>query len=213
MISELTGVVLSHGAITADFLKTLVSEVRESIQRIPVTKHPLGFVHYDLSKMSDLPSGGFARLHIWDRELATPDPAGNIHDHTWHLTSAILAGSLRDQTFLPRENTSGALSAAQVLYGQTNSFEAAGRYDLVPLSDQVFKRGDIYTIPSRIVHESEPLEKPTVTFVVGIPDENAALSGPLVLSRLATTVPKGTARRETVSQGEAVDLLDAIEFL
>lgn len=213
MISELTNVVLSQGMISRDFLTTLLSGVRKSIQQIPVTKHPLGFVHYDLSRMVDLPSGGFARLHIWDREIATPDPAGNIHDHTWHLTSAILAGSLRDRTFLPCENPSGALSAAQVRYGQTNSFEAAGCYDLVPLTDQIFKRGDIYKIPSRIVHESEPLEKPTVTFVVGIPDENAALLGPLILSRITTTVPTGTAQRETVGQAEAIRLLDAIEFL
>lgn len=209
MISGLVQDVLSTGEITTGFRDTLLSDIHESIYQIPVTKHPLGFVHYDLSQLADLPSGGFARLHIWDRELATPDPAGNIHDHTWHLTSAVLAGSLRDRTYLPCANAQGALTAVQVRYGETNSFERAGRYDLVPQSDRVVRKGDIYTIQSRIVHESEPLENPTVTFVVGIPDANAAVSGPLILSRSAN-VSAGTAKREAVGQAEALRLLETL---
>lgn len=206
MISQIVDHILSHTTLDGTWSDEILTEIARSIETIPVTRHPLGFVHYDLSGVANLPSKGFARLHIWDQTIAPTDPAGNIHDHTWHLTSAILVGALRDRTFTPRPNPKGSLSAVRVRYGKTNDFLPAGRYDLVGLTDRVFTKGEIYRIPSRVVHESEPLEQPTVTFVVGVPDASAAVSGPLILSRFAQ-VPAGTAIREAISQKEALALL------
>lgn len=209
MISRVIKRMLRESYVEPNSEPEILRTVTSHLPSIPVTRHPLGFVHYDLRGLVDLPEGGFARLHVWDATLAPPDPAGNVHDHTWSLTSAVLLGSLRDKTFKPVSNPRGEFAAVSVKYGDTNSFEQADRYDLTKLTDRVFTRGDTYRISSRIVHESEPLGHPTVTLVVGIPDEAAEASGPLILSR-GQAVPHATAQRDKVAMAEAARILDDV---
>lgn len=212
MIPGLVNYLVSNSHFPHSLAKELLMNAGYSMKSIRVTKHPLGFVHFDLSSLSGLDDGGFARVHFWDRSLAAPDPAGNIHDHTWHLTSAVLLGALRDRTYTPYKSAEGAYSAIHVRYGEVNSFEPAGRHDLFPVSDRTYSRGDIYRIPSRMVHESEPSDDPTITFVVGIPDADASVRGPLILSR-SDCVPTGTPTREEVPASEAMLILSYMQDL
>lgn len=180
----------------------VIEEIVSNLDRIPATAHPLGFIHFDLALVSKQSPGTMVRLHIWDRRLTSPDDAGNIHDHTWELTSLVMLGSLRDKNFVPVHDSDGSFRGTRVIYGQTNEFEDAGRFQLRAQSDSVHRAGAVYSIPSRIVHESDPIGQPTVTLVIGTPDENAATLGPLILSRGAIA-PKGTPSRRPVSKAEA----------
>lgn len=204
MISDTVKRLLRTGP-TEDFSHDPMSVIREVVSNldlIPATAHPLGFIHFDLAPVAKQPPGTMIRLHIWDRRLTSLDEAGNIHDHTWELTSLVMLGSLRNKNFSPVHDSEGLFKGARVIYGQTNEFEDAGRFHLRALSDSVHHAGAVYSIPSRIVHESDPCEQPTVTLVIGIPDESAVTLGPLILSRGASA-PKGTASRKPVSKAEA----------
>lgn len=209
MIPNIISVMVSQGNFDTNLNKVVADQIMANIDRVPTTRHPLGFVHFDVTGLAKLPPFSFARLHVWDATLAPPDPAGNIHDHSWHLTSAILTGALRDRTFVPVPTPGGSLSAVRVEYGETNEFPDAGRYELRKLTDTTYRKGDVYQIKSRIVHESEPLGHPTVTLVVGLPDANAEMHGPLILSRSKQGAP-GTPKRESLSPAAAKKVLEDI---
>lgn len=209
MIADLVEYVVTKKGRPQHIGRSLLECLASSIGEIAVYRHPLGFLHFDLTSIAQIEGGGFARLHIWDRQLSPPDPAGNVHDHTWQLHSLVLVGSLRDRTFQPFESAAGSMKAVQVIYGSTNEFIDSGTFDLRLVRDQIFTKGDIYTIPSRMVHESEVLSEPTVTFVVGIPDSHAKSNGPLIFSRDRAPV-MGTPVREQVSSQLALDALMSV---
>lgn len=209
MISDIVDYVITQKAQPEKLGTHLFECLEHSIDRIKVYEHPLGFLHYDLTAIAHVESGGFARLHIWDHQLSTPDAAGNVHDHTWHLHSMVLTGALRDRTYQPAQSAMGAMHAVQVIYGTDNKFVDAGAYHLTLVRDQTFTKGDIYTIPSRMVHKSQVITEPTVTFVVGIPDSHAQRKGPLIFSRNQAPAT-GTPRRKQVSSNTALNALRAV---
>lgn len=180
----------------------LLGEVQRNLGQIPVSLHPLGFVHFDLSAFFPSEERSFARLHLWDPRLSPPDQGGSMHDHTWRLFSWLIAGSLQNRNYNPVQDDRGEYSGTRVQYGATNSFFAAGRFSLQLLEDRILGPGSTYDIPSRIVHESHLLSQTALTFVYGIFDEQASSMGPLILRRGESAV-HGTKLRTVLSRSEA----------
>lgn len=181
-------------------LEQTVGEISCRIEDAPATLHPLGFVHFDITKIAELDDDSFVRFHIWDPRLAPLDAGGSIHDHAWHLESLILRGSLRNRNFRPEPRRGGAFAATRVTYGEKNSFDSKGHYDLKLVADQTLSAFETYSIPSRLVHESTLLSPRAVTLVVGTPDEMADICGPLIFSKDGIPRPGTECRRQLTNE-------------
>jgi hypothetical protein len=195
---------LSSGAsqLDADHWLAARDEVLGAVRRIAVTRHPLGFIHFDLSPLVNLPSGSSLRLHSWDAGKHFVDAAGSLHDHTWDLTSWVIEGEIRNTTFLPRFDPMGAYSAAQVEYGEVNEFRSVGRYSLDNGVSQNYQSGTVYRMPSRVVHNSELISVRATTLVLSDQGAGFAQAGPIILSR-DKDPSEGTAVRHKLPSAEA----------
>ncbi len=196
----------SFSGWTPSRLRTFVSDLRSVIPQVPVTLHPLGFVHFELTHLLAVQNGERVRVHLWDPRLSPQDEAGGIHDHTWALQSAVLHGRIRNSNYRPTPDPEGPYSGSMVSYSQTNTFTAVGNYRLEQLSEVVVHAGETYQIPSRIVHTSELLTSQALTLVVAQPDDQAATVGPLLLLPNGET-PSGTEQRTTLAKPDAELLL------
>jgi hypothetical protein len=195
---------------SADALPQFVTELQGTLADIPVSLHPLGFIHFELTEFLGVEDDTRIRVHLWNPLLSPPDSAGGVHDHTWHLKSGVLYGKVLNKNFRPVRDPAGPLTGSLVTYGATNSFTAAGRYRLESAGEVTVAAGETYSIPSRIVHESALLSPQALTLVISQPDEQAHEIGPLLLSASATP-PSGTERRELLSAVRAEQIL--IDFI
>lgn len=187
-------------------LEAFLAELRGLLSEVPVSLHPLGFVHFELTDVLGIPDGARVRAHLWDPALSPPDPAGGIHDHTWHLKSGVLFGSVRNSTFRAVPDGAGPLLGSRVSYGVQNVFRPAGRFRLDAIETQTVDMGSCYGIPSRIVHSSELLSSQAFTLVLGEPDALAEEVGPLLLTK-ESKPPVGTEQRRSLGYEEAEHLL------
>lgn len=132
---------------------------------LPVTQHPLGFLHLDLSELSER---GAARLHLWTKEfMAKADTLGRLHDHTWELRSTVLVGQLTDHVLRPVQDPSGEYLAHKVHYEATgNRVELRpGRWRLEEVDERTVPAGQSYQLAPRLVHRTEVSVLPTATLV------------------------------------------------
>lgn len=159
----------SGGALkSATDAARILHAAAEAAAHLPVTQHPLGFLHLDLSALS---ARGAARLHLWTEEfMARADPLGRLHDHTWELRSTVLVGELTDHVLTPVGDSRGEYLAHVVHYGATgNRIEVRpGRWRLEEVDARVVRAGQSYHLGSRRVHRTEISVLPTATLVLPI---------------------------------------------
>ena len=185
---------------------SLIAFLEARSTRLQCTRHPLGFLHLELSPVASLRDGERLRLHYWPHEGSNPDAIGTLHDHVWTLASVVAAGRLRDRTFGVVPDPDGTYRGATVEYGSAaNHFTDCGRFELTFERELLVGPGEIYRIPSRTVHDSEVIDAPAVTFVLAEDDEDAATKGPLLLQ--AGTSGTGTAVRDPVDCAAALSLV------
>ncbi len=108
-----------------------LTSLADNAQSVKATKHPLGFIHAELTPLvSGLPEGARARLHIWTDPFYISDELGLVHDHTWALKSCVLTGSLIDVALAPMAAPDGDYTGFRVSYGTANQFHFEGRWHL-----------------------------------------------------------------------------------
>lgn len=180
-----------------EFLEAIVNSASD----FQSWRHPLGFIHSELTPLVAAKSGTRYRLHVWDNKLGTRDDLGDLHDHIWDLKSWVLYGLLEDSTFRPVRSESGDFFGSRIIYGDANSASPESKYRLDRVQLRRVGSGSLYTIPSGVVHSSKPIEVPSVTLVVSEEDPEAASRGPLVLSRKRAG-SSATSVREEVSSDE-----------
>ena len=207
VLASLVAGLRGRGSAIADIdWLSIVDLLEANSDQVTCTRHPLGFVHLEITSIAPVEKGERLRLHYWPREGSNADEIGALHDHVWDLASVVAAGRLRDRTFRLVSNERGKYRGSVVVYGtSTNHFADRGRFELAFEREIVVAPGEIYRIPSRTVHDSEIVEAPAVTFVLARDDENAATMGPLVLH--AGAGGTGTAVRESFDCGEALVLV------
>ncbi|MFB6722874.1 hypothetical protein ACFCV3_22035 [Kribbella sp. NPDC056345] len=162
-------VVESGGAVDDPVFATAVLNAAADVsRRLPVTQHPLGFLHLDLSNLVDRRT---ARLHLWTEDfLAMADPLGRLHDHTWELRSAVLVGELTDHVLVPVQDAAGDYLAHVVHYEDLrNRIESSPeRWSLDELQERTVRQGQSYNLAPRLVHRTEVFVLPTATLVVPV---------------------------------------------
>lgn len=194
MLRSTIALVESGGVVEgANHASRILAAAAVVARYLPVTQHPLGFLHLDLSELSEQRA---ARLHLWDAEfVARADPLGRLHDHTWELRSTVLAGELRDHVLAPVQDLRGEFVAHVVHYDPMgNRIEARpGRWRLDEVTVRHLHVGQSYHLPPRMVHRTEVSILPTATLV--LPIERGG-PGPVVFSphnltdvRAATRMP------------------------
>jgi hypothetical protein len=159
----------SGGAVeSATDAARILDAAAEAAAHFPVTQHPLGFLHLDLSGLSER---GAARLHLWTEEfMAKADPLGRLHDHTWELRSTVLVGELTDHVLTPVPDGRGEYLAHVVHYDATGNRVGVrpGRWRLDEVDVRCVRAGQSYRLAPRLVHRTEISVLPTATLVLPI---------------------------------------------
>lgn len=187
----------------------LLRAVQSQLVALQGWRHPLGFLHVELTSLVKVPQGCRFRLHIWDNTNGTIDELGDLHDHVWDLRSWVLHGALIDVTYGPTRSDSGEFWGSRITYGARNVAGERLRYDLNRIQERRIEAGNYYTIPYGTVHSSSPALVPTVTLLVSFENPAAALEGPLVLS--PSSQGGGiTAERVQVSADELMESIDEV---
>jgi len=189
-------------------VEAILDDVRAHVSDVRATRHPLGFTHVDLTDWQAGPTGSEkCRLHLWPRAGLTSDQLGRFHLHSWTLKSAILLGTLIDETYEPRPNPDGLYSGVRVIYGLENEFALEGRFDLREVRRRTLTVGQVYELAARKVHATELIAGPAVTLLLTTDDDDTA--GPVVFTR-STEGVGGTAVRDPVHPDHLTRMLDEI---
>lgn len=186
-------------------VRDVVDAARSQAREIEVRRHPLGFYHAELTPLTSAPIGERFWLHFWLDSSGSIDGLGDLHEHTWHLTSLVLAGRVIDSNLVATPAENGAYFGSRIVYAQTNSSAAAGRFDLVTVNTRQVEAGDSYEISSRTVHLNAIGALPTVTLVRSVEDQRE--DGPLVFSAVGANPGAATSSRPRVVSETIFDSL------
>lgn len=197
---------MRDGRYSAFSLKEVIDVVRATSPTIDFWQHPLGFCHGELTPHAGAAVGERLRLHIWLDDSGSGDQLGDLHEHTWHLTSLVLRGVVHDENFEIISAQDGRYAGSRILYGEVNQTRAEGRFDLQQIKDRIVIAGSAYTIPSRTIHINHVEALPTVTLVRSVEDQRG--DGPLVLSSKRKTQGLVTGTRRKLSRPEVATLLE-----
>jgi hypothetical protein len=140
--------------------------VLDLIEQVPVTKHPLGFFHFELTEALALPIGR-VRLHIWTAaSLTERDEEGMHHAHTWSLASCVLSGSLRDTSYEAIPNDDGKFTEVEIYYPADLLRSTGVRHTLRVVRELDVPERHVYRLDPGIPHKTEITSLPTATLVV-----------------------------------------------
>lgn len=185
------------------YIELLVTQLREDSPRDAILKssqglvehllqhpksfsanwHPLGFIHVKLPVSQ---SGASLRLHVWpEHTRSVQDPAWQVHDHVFALTSFVLVGALNNYEYSVDETDVGPTgriyevsydSLVSVLHASTRLV----KHELRLLTTQ--ECGSIYRIPRGIFHSTEvPIGQFASTIVLS---DDVSAKPPLVVGDL-----------------------------
>jgi hypothetical protein len=184
----------------------VLSEIRDNAADVRATRHPLGFIHVDVTEWSaEQRDDVRCRLHLWPSEGFQSDQLGSCHDHAWTLKSVVLVGTLTDVTYKPQRNRDGTFSGVRVTYGVENQFTPEGRFELSEARRRPLTAGDVYELAARTVHATELLAGPAATLLLTVDDDDG--KGPLVFTRFHKGAV-GTAVRVRVPPDELTRAID-----
>lgn len=177
--------------------------------RFAAFRHPLGFVHAELTGLvSEIPDGMRVRVHVWPEATSGDDALGLIHNHTWRLTSLVLIGQLADVAIRAFPDPQGSHDAIRVTYGKMNEFAREGRVGLKEMNRRYVTAGQIYRVPTRSIHETLIIRAPVATLLV-TQDDPPGCPGPIVYAPHSAE-PLGAAIRKPVSREEVSALYKAV---
>jgi hypothetical protein len=151
-------------------LLEVLGVMHSDLDFMPITDHPLGFLHFELSDLAQLSGGIRLRLHVWEEGSHGPDELGLYHDHTWALRSLVLEGGLQDSVYSVDYNPLGSTEEVMIQYGSdVHRTTKNRRVDLQLLASRQFHAGARYTVDAGQVHATTTLLRPTVTLVLTSP--------------------------------------------
>ncbi len=164
---EKLGAASAEGELPLD-ASTLLDEVADRVDGLLATRHPLGFIHIDLSRLAPVRVDQRARLHLWtDESPACTDGLGSVHDHVWEGKSTVLAGCLTN-TFLQTVPGTGNLTLSEVSYvGDLQYLHVIDKNIGLEVVDQTsIPAGSWYFLPPRVIHATQIDCYPTATLVL-----------------------------------------------
>lgn len=188
---------------------SIIQAAVEHLSALTVKRHPLGFLHVDLTPLADVPRMS-VRLHVWtERSLGWSDSLGKQHDHVWSLKSVVLVGALTDIELRAVEDPTGDFRLAEISYGKTedHAHPLTGRYSIEEVRRRYIPANRVYTLHERRVHMTAVESLPTATLVLAMP---AATGAPVVLTPLKLDERGQSTARVVVAPPDALAELDRV---
>jgi hypothetical protein len=133
--------------------------------------HALGFIHCEIASFTQ----GSLRLHIWpSQDRHSQEQIDKIHDHIFSLTSLVLCGTIKNDTYTVDEvSKSEASNQSYKVKYQPNSAElqATGNYFKKTLKHQdEIKKNESYTVLAGDFHQSTVTDGTFVATIVATYD-------------------------------------------
>jgi len=192
-------------------VEELVRRVAAHVEagELPARRHPIGFLHIDMSALGGAPPGVDYRLHLWTEISPRADGLGTIHDHVWALASAVLIGDLEDVNFVARASPNGGDAFVRVSYTpEGNDFVPAGSYELSEDRRRAVAAPMVYRLDAGCLHTTEVLSFPTMTLVVA--DRRVDGPGQPLVSVAAEAAQEHVGARPIISPRDAADMLRGV---
>jgi hypothetical protein len=130
--------------------------------------HPLGFIYLPLLRMR----GATLRLHIWHADGATrglgPDEISPMHDHTWHMTSYVICGELRNVIVDVEPDAFAPTHRMFEIHGACDVDDIRPTDELVSVVDtheEKVSMGQTYRMGSDLIHCTHPQSGVVATLV------------------------------------------------
>lgn len=165
-----------------------------------VRNHPLGFF-YASEALTD---GRYLRYHLWPTgwEMPTLEQGKEDHDHTYHLSSMMVAGGLRHRTFAAIDDPKGTHEILEVSYNSGDSMlSQSGRIVRVSCSeDRQYPAGSCYQLRPGTIHRAVPEKLPTATIVLTTEDDQQRKAR--VLAKVGEVHGPTSFHRGPLSQGQ-----------
>jgi len=194
------------GALVEVNVEAIVSTVRDAAADIPATRHPLGFVHFELTDLVSLAERR-VRLHVWTPETSRfKDELGSHHAHTWTLASCVLRGGVRDTQYRPILDSLGEFFVSEIDYISEEARPLSDRVRLEVVRAIDVAPGRVYYVPDGVPHQTEITSLPTATLLVA--REMGRTATP-VYSRTELTQPRPAGRIDLPTP-EAIAVLDEL---
>jgi len=147
----------------------ILHAVAGTVDHLSTTRHPLGFIHIDLTPLASVEPNERLRLHIWTEESrACTDGLGLVHDHVWEGKSFMLAGSLTNSLMRVVRSATGRFTMSEVAYVDGEQFVNVIDKDLElkAIEQNPVNKGSWYFLPRRVIHATEINCYPTATLVL-----------------------------------------------
>jgi hypothetical protein len=185
------------------------SGLLELVGKVPTTRHPLGFCHFELTEELDLPDAR-VRAHIWTADsLRDRDNLGAHHAHTWSLASCMLIGSLRDTWYEAHAADQGSFHGIEVDYANDVVRPTSQRYELKVVRALDVLPGTVYRLPPDAPHNTDVLTIPSATLVVA---RESGLSSTPVFSPVALSETRSGERLPLSDEDAAAAIEAAFEL-
>lgn len=169
---ERAAAVLRAAWVEGDYdldVKGLLHAVATQVDDVEVTRHPLGFIHADLSPLAKVAAHERLRLHVWtDDSPSCTDGLGPVHDHVWEGKSAVLAGSLTNSLLRVVKATDGPYTMSEASYVDDVQYLTIvdKGLDLQEIEQKQVDQGSWYFLPRRLIHSTRINLYPTATLVL-----------------------------------------------
>jgi len=149
----------------------LLSFLKSYKDKIRFQRHPLGFKYFKLGKISETEE---LRLHFWIETNENQDDDLQIHDHSFDFESFIVYGSLKNTTFISKDddNSNGFIYDVKFRNEKSRLVLNSKNQLLKTLNCEVIETGNFYYLKSNELHKSENISELTVSLLKIIKLEN-----------------------------------------
>ncbi|WP_367318819.1 hypothetical protein [Streptomyces sp. HUAS ZL42] len=188
----------------------LVFRIAERVEKgeLVVRRHPVGFLHVDVSALGGAPHEVEFRLHLWNHPEPRRDGLGNLHDHGWNMASAVLIGELEETNFTAANSPDGEVAFVRVTYtAEGNDFTQEGNCSITEVRRRRVPAPLVYRLGPRLLHRSAVVKSPTITFLVA-DRRSVGPYQPLVVVA-AEEAPRSVGLRPVIPPQDAAEMLRA----
>ena len=176
---------LSTSLLLEDQLRRATEFFRLRFQSLlgqDVKLHPFGFFY----AQETLTTEKTLRFHLWPNGWTVPlqEQGRELHDHNYELSSVIISGTLRHETFATKPVIQDGYDVYLTSY-TSGSSELARTNDVVtvePDTNVSYSAGQMYRLSSGIVHRVTPQKTPAATIVLTAKTKDAVPARVLIKS-------------------------------
>jgi hypothetical protein len=153
----------SRDDIWNELLGAGLSGVADGVRHLTGIRHPLGFVCLPIHR--DGPDG--VCLHVWSDAVRPSVTTSDLHCHSWHLLSFVLAGAAGNQRIDVVDGTRFRVFRA-LTRSTTDEIVRTDRLVDAHLRElEIHRAGECYTVAAGEFHTSVAAEPGTVTLCIG----------------------------------------------